>query len=479
MKPMVNSCADVWCRWALVLLFVLGLAVTPGVAETFTSDTLIGAGNTTYDGDDIIVDGCTLTVNGAHSFASLQVIGGGVVTHSANGSIPMYGIDLTITNDVNVYVGSRIDATGRGYSSSNGPGAGTDWYHASGAGHGGEGGRASSWVIYGGGVYGSIVEPTALGSGGGRDDDDGKLGGAGGGLIRLVVGGTVTLNGEIVANGGNGGGSHAGGGAGGSIWLTVGAMNGNGVISVDGGASSHTGVAGGGGGGRIALYYDDMSSFDGLISAYGGAGYFAGGERALSTRRIQGRHRGSWRSSATQRPIARSPFWTARPRSVNFTQNPTRVSRWSSRLHWSVWKLKDTGTVMFPMVGQSLDVTVDNNVNVRTGALISADGLGYGSSDGPGAGEDRYYAAGGGYGAKGGRSSAGADGGESYGSITEPVDFGSGGGYDDDDGKLGGAGGGAIRLDVGGVLTVNGEIRAHGNGGGGSQAVAVPEGAYG
>ena len=50
---------------------------------TFTSDTLIDVNDYTYDGDDIVVDGCTLTVNGEHQFDSLQVINGRVVTHSA------------------------------------------------------------------------------------------------------------------------------------------------------------------------------------------------------------------------------------------------------------------------------------------------------------------------------------------------------------------------------------------------------------
>jgi hypothetical protein len=39
-------------------------------------------GNTTYDGQDIVVSGCTLTVDGPHAFASLLVTNSGAVTHS-------------------------------------------------------------------------------------------------------------------------------------------------------------------------------------------------------------------------------------------------------------------------------------------------------------------------------------------------------------------------------------------------------------
>ena len=51
-------------------------------AVTFTSDTAISFNNTNYDGADIVVTNCTLTVDGPHSFASLQVLNGGNLTHS-------------------------------------------------------------------------------------------------------------------------------------------------------------------------------------------------------------------------------------------------------------------------------------------------------------------------------------------------------------------------------------------------------------
>ena len=60
-------------------------------AVTFTNDTAIASYDTNYDGLDITVTNCTVTVDGVHSFASLQVLSGGAVTHSA-------GEDGTIHN---------------------------------------------------------------------------------------------------------------------------------------------------------------------------------------------------------------------------------------------------------------------------------------------------------------------------------------------------------------------------------------------
>ena len=42
-------------------------------AVTFTTNVTISEGDTTYDGQDIIVDGATATINGAHSFTSLSL----------------------------------------------------------------------------------------------------------------------------------------------------------------------------------------------------------------------------------------------------------------------------------------------------------------------------------------------------------------------------------------------------------------------
>ena len=265
-------------RWPAVLLTLIwGLAMaSPALAVTFTVDTLIAEGDTTYDGEDVVVDGCTVTINGAHAFNSLQVINGGVVTHSAYAAPTVYRLDLTIAEDVTVDTDSRIDVSGQGDPRDQGPGAGgSASRYGAGGGYGGKGG--DSTAAAGGSAYGSITEPADLGSGGGRvTGSSSYAGGAGGGAVRLAISGTLTVNGALVANGADGEGSGSygvGGGSGGSIWLTVGTLAGAGVITANGGDCGNL-SAGGGAGGRIAIYHGGMESFDpARITVTGGAGY--------------------------------------------------------------------------------------------------------------------------------------------------------------------------------------------------------------
>ena len=86
---------------------------------------------------------------------------------------------------------------------------------------------------------------------------------------------------------------------------------------------------------------------------------------------------------------------------------------------------------------------------------ISADGKGYPSNEGPGAGSPP---AGGTYGGKGGGNSK-----ELYGSSTQPTDLGSGGGGFTV--APGGAGGGAIKIEIQDTLALDGIISANGENG--------------
>lgn len=147
----------------------LTLPLTGASAVAFTADTHIPDGDATYDGQDITVSNCTLTVDGPHGFASISVVSNGVITHSAapNGEADNR-LDLTIDGDVTVDATSRIDADGRGYGPTMGPGAApAQDGRACGAGHGGLGGWSSTGAGTPGGAYGSIDEPTMPGSGGG------------------------------------------------------------------------------------------------------------------------------------------------------------------------------------------------------------------------------------------------------------------------------------------------------------------------
>src|SRR5687767_11579430 len=68
MKKLLSFCALVWMSLAL-----------PGPANgvLFTNDITILFTDTNYDGIDIVVSNCVVTVDGAHSFLSLTVAGNG------------------------------------------------------------------------------------------------------------------------------------------------------------------------------------------------------------------------------------------------------------------------------------------------------------------------------------------------------------------------------------------------------------------
>lgn len=145
-----------------------------------------------------------------------------------------------------------------------GLGAGSINTHgASGAGHGGYGGKGYLQEIRGG-FYNSLLQPNMYGSsgGGGRSQ--------GGGVLRILST-TLKLDGEIKANGQSGkvfAGSIDGGASGGSIWLTSDEIDGSGTISVDGGSGDA--LSGGGSGGRMAMHFRVYNKFEGSLTAYGG-----------------------------------------------------------------------------------------------------------------------------------------------------------------------------------------------------------------
>ena len=113
-------------------------------------------------------------------------------------------------------------------------------------------------------------------------------------------------------------------------------------------------------------------------------------------------------------------------------------------------------------VGAGVTVSAAS-VIVEAGSRISADAQGYTTGAGPGGGD--VYTVGGSYGGRGTGVSV-----ASYGSAAAPVDLGSAGG-----GAYGGwsTGGGAIRMSVSGALTLDGEITADGQSGGGNNAGAA------
>jgi len=248
------------------------IVVATGQAVVFTEATLISVDDYAYDGADVTVDSCMLTIDGAHGFSNFEVVNGGAVTHS-----PSAGLVLTISGDVVIEAGASINVDGKGYASGSGLGRGENGSNAGGGGHGGKGGDGSA---AGGAAYDVVDNPSMPGSGGGVGiyrpywGSYYAAGGAGGGLVQISVDGELRLEGVISANGANGQAVHTrsggmpnrhiyysgGGGSGGTVNINALTVSGNGSVIAVGGNGGYTNRAGGGAGGHIAPTCEQTSN---------------------------------------------------------------------------------------------------------------------------------------------------------------------------------------------------------------------------
>lgn len=239
------------------VLAVVLFTVSPcALATEFLTNTTIASGDTTYDGQDIIVTGVTLTVNGSHSFNSLLLRNDAVLKHNQGETLT-----LDITTSVEIDSTSTIDVTALGN-----PPASVGPY--SGGSYGGLGGAV---VTAPNSTYGDYLAPVDLGTGGGQGDY--ASGSLGGGAVKLLAG-SLILNGDIIANGDDG--WDCGGGSGGSVWMDIsGELSGSGKVQVNGGAIAVPSSlpTGGGGGGRIAIYYGSLDpAFNLLLQLHAAGG---------------------------------------------------------------------------------------------------------------------------------------------------------------------------------------------------------------
>ncbi|MBN2451465.1 MAG: hypothetical protein JXR77_13825, partial [Lentisphaeria bacterium] len=224
-------------------LLLVALARVSAAAVVFTSDTTIGAGDLLYEGEDVTVQGCTLTISGHHEFAALRLVNG-VVTHPPCTESAVYSVDLAVTGTVAVDAASSIDLSGRGYLPGRTVGntaAGAASGRAGGS-YGGRGGQEVGSAGIPNPVYGDYRAPNEPGSGGGAQHAGA---GAGGGLASITAD-TLSLDGAILANGTPGTFDRPGG-SGGGIDVRVGTLSGNGTFAATGGDSSGNAGAGGGG----------------------------------------------------------------------------------------------------------------------------------------------------------------------------------------------------------------------------------------
>jgi hypothetical protein len=116
----------------------------------------------------------------------------------------------------------------------------------------------------------------------------------------------------------------------------------------------------------------------------------------------------------------------------------------------------NAGPVLGNFIGVGSTIQA-GSCSIATGSNLTADGEGYFSGNGPG-----YTSQGAAHGGRGATSGGGYSGQPTYGDEFQPIALGSGGSVF----NAGSLGGGAIRLIVNGVLTLDGEISADGNAGG-------------
>ncbi len=466
-------------------VFAGSITAFGGAGNSWGGAGTIYLGNSSAPGrppTQVIVDnGGQLGTNTAWPFSGvfdLTIRGGGIVAPppnqvfnnlviASNSWLFLTNQSITVNSNATVQAGGGIIADGTGYIGSQGPGSGRYvnlspyGYIGGGGGHGGYGAvGAFSSQAYGGATYGSLLTPTDRGSSGGFNP--GNFGGGGGGAIRLNILGSLYLNGRLSANGSPGGAPGAGGGSGGSIWVTVGTLAGSGGISANGGDGNSLG--GGGGGGRVALQFA-TNAFMGPITAFGGGGGTTwGGAGTIylkPSKQTMGQllvDNGGRYGTNTVLSSQFAPFDLT-------VRNGAGVLVNSASLLLSNLDIGPGGLLSFASSPTNMMLTVLRDALVETSGVLTLDGKGYAGMAGPGRGSTtNTIGSGGGYGGKGGASSL-QSGGPAYGSAVQPVDAGSSGGFGYGTWTGGSEGGGALRLSVGRLLTVNGLLTAGGNAG--------------
>ena len=349
-----------------------------------------------------------------------------------------------------------------------------------GGGHGGFGGASFSNAPGGAVTPDSMSQPVGFGSAGGGGinlGSGGTLGGNGGGALQITIGGALQLDGRISANGGTAVSNlNSGGGSGGSVWIQAGKLLGTGAVSADGGTANNLG--GGGGGGRVAVWFN-TNLFTGAITARGGPGANAGGPgtvflnpNAVNVRAPaslifdNGGARGN--VSALLTSIPQADLIVSNGASVGFAINAGLAPLWNNVVITSNSVLNAASNF------NTLSLVVASNLDIQAGGKLTLDRQGYPANAGAGHGSWTFGSSGGG--GHGGLGSSGialsAAGGQAYDSAIDPIAPGSGGGSTVP--TVGSAGGGAIfltingKLNVDGVLSVDGGDATSGQAGGGS-----------
>lgn len=455
-----------------------------------TSKNMVNGEVITGTGDLTIASGGSLNITaitnrfGINMSGTTTIQSGGTITGNFNATTTNFYINL----------GGSININGKGYAgggtntAGSGPGGGGTSAGACGAGHVSYGGRANSLICSGGNIYGSVTNPTDFGSGGGGNAVG--SGGAGGGAVKIVASGTVTINGSITANGNvGGGGATTGGGSGGSIWIQTDTLGGTGSTTANGGNGGNAN-AGSASGGRIAITFNSDTSNLTML-AYGGsigfekagAGtiYFGGGltianNNIANLGSIFNASSYSFTSTTIKDQgiltlISPSTVFDGGTLNITSGTSTINVSSSTSVLPTFSSLSVSSGAILTHSVATSsthiYSLLLNITGNASVDGIISTDSRGFpggalnATGTGPGGGGTSSTACGGSYGGSGGLGqSSTCTQPPTYGSSVAPIDLGSGGGANGV--STGGYGGGAVKLIVGGTLTLNGQITSNG-----------------
>jgi hypothetical protein len=225
--------------WFVVFAVLLMLqCIAHGSIVVISTSTTINVGATNYDGTDLVVSNCTVTINGPHSFTSLSLISNAVLTHSA--------ATTNSTQSINVFTGSliidpssQINVVGDGYlGARQGNNSGQSGMTLSNA-IGSAAMCGGSYAGSGGGTpniaYGDFSNSIYPGSGGGGSGAPNFFAGASGGGVVNITAQSMLLNGIIHADGSSASFGYSGAGSGGSILLHTATLTGTGSITANGG----------------------------------------------------------------------------------------------------------------------------------------------------------------------------------------------------------------------------------------------------
>ena len=425
---------------------------------------------------------------------TLSVTENGVITHFDATAAYEPGLDIT-ANSIVITTNSAISVAGRGYLGGRQPGNGNDRgltvsnalgssVHSGGS-YGGLGGATDGTPSP---TYGDLKNPVMFGSGGSSRGDGFAAGGDGGGRVKLTAS-AITVDGAISANGNLGNMWNSGSGSGGSVLLNVGTLSGVGTVQANGG-----GYEVGGGGGRVAVYYTTLNLPASQIQALGGNGgtskgghgtvFFMSNTQTNGDLVVNGR---GVTAGSDSTPIPTNIVFD----NVTF-QDGAQIQLRSPLVVLGTLQVMSNAVITHALTNEDGLRIEAGSLMVAAGAAIDVTARGYrggwrdGNNGNSGLTTNNTVGSsvrsGGSYGGHGG-----ADGGVPnavYGSVTNPVDLGSGGSSRSDSAYPGGNGGGRITLIVSGLLTNDGAIRADGqpgsgwnSGGGSGGSVKISAGA--